>query len=98
MEGEKKMKYIVFWEFETDNVDKVIETSQAYSKASEKNPEKFQKYVYPPHYMGNGKGFSVVEITKPEQLVNTQVYWNNVLKLKHHPIVESTSWIEAYLK
>jgi len=88
----------VFWEFDTKNVEEVYNTMKAFNEAYEKNPEKYQKHVIPPHYMGNGKGFSLVEIENPEQLRNVQVYWNDVLKLKHHPVTESSSWIEAYMK
>ena len=92
------MKYIVFWEFDTDNMEKIIETNVAYLKEHEKNPGKYQKYIFPAHYMGNGKGFSVVEIEKQEQLVNTQIFFNNVMTLEHHPITDAGAWIEAYMK
>lgn len=92
------MKYIVFWEFDIDKTDAAIAKNVEYAKIVKESPEMFQSYIFPPHYMGEGKGFSVVEITDPAQWVNTNAFWHGVLKLKHVPIIEAANWIEAYQK
>ena len=92
------MKYIVFWEFSSEDMDKVIEKSIKVQKEAEKNPEKYPEYIFPPHTIGGQpKGFSVVEAT-PEQIVTGVSYWRPELKLKYMPIIESAKFIEHYMK
>ena len=92
------MKYIVFWEFCPEDMDKVIESSLKAQKESEKNPEKFAKYIMTPQSIGGQtKGFSVVEAT-PEQMVNSVLHWHPELKMKYMPIVDTAKFIEQYMK
>jgi hypothetical protein len=77
---------------------KVIEKSVKAQKIGEKNPGKFPEYIMPPHTIGGQtKGFSVVE-AEPDQIVNGVLFWHPELKIKYMPIIESSKFIEKYLK
>ncbi len=92
------MKYIVFWEFRPEDLDKVIELSMKEQKEIEKNPEKFGKYIMTPQSIGGQmKGFSVVEAT-PEQMVLSVLHWGPEVKMKYMPIVDAAKFIAQYMK
>jgi len=92
------MKYLTFWEFCSEDMDKVIKKFVEYQKELEKNPGKYQKYIYPPHaFGGETKGFSIVEAT-PEQMAENTFYWTPLLKMTYKPIMESAKIVEQYLK
>lgn len=91
------MKYLVEWEYDTEKVDETIKLNMEYMKAYEIHPEKFYEYVFPPHYIGNGKGVSVVEITAPAQMINAQIFLERGFKMKFTPITDITDQISTYL-
>ena len=92
------MKYIVFWEFCPEDLDKVAKKFVELPEMRKKNPGKYPEYIFPPHTIGGQpKGFSVVEAT-PEQIVTGVSYWRPELKLKYMPIIESAKFIEHYMK
>jgi len=92
------MKYLTFWEFCPEELDKAAKKFVEYQKELEKNPEKYPTYVFPPHaFVGQTKGFSVVEAT-PEQINNYTIYWTPFLKLKYMPIVQSSEFVGQYMK
>jgi hypothetical protein len=92
------MKYIVFWEFSPEDLDKVIEKQLKVPEVGKKNPGMFAETIFPPHSIGGQrKGFTVVEAT-PEQIVNGTFYWGPELKMKFMPIVDSATIIELYKK
>jgi len=91
------MKYLVEWEYDTEKVDETIKLNMEYLKAYEIDPEKYYEYVFPPHYIGNGKGVSVVEITNPSQLMNAQVFLERGFKMKFTPITDIVEQITAYM-
>jgi hypothetical protein len=92
------MRYIVYWEFCLEDVDKVIDKNIEAAKIREKEPNRFATYIYPPQYIGSGKGFSLVEVTDPAQFTNGNVYWFPELKLKFVPCDDVSKWIELYTK
>lgn len=92
------MKYIAFWEFCPEDLDKVIEKYNALLEGREKAPEKYAETLFPPHSMGGeNKGFTIVEAT-PEQMTNTILHYMPVMKLKYVPILESRKIIETRMK
>ena len=92
------MKYLTFWEFSPEDMDKVIKKFAEYQKELEKNPDKYQTYIYPPHaFGGETKGFSIVEAT-PEQMVENVLYWTPLLRMKYKAIVASAKIAQQYLK
>ena len=92
------MKYLVFWEFNSEDFDKVIQKSVKAQKESVENPDKYVKYLLPPHSIGGqNKGFSVVEGTS-EQIINGVLFWRPELKLKYMPIFDTATIIEQHMK
>ena len=96
-EEREKVRYIVYWEFCVEDMDKVFNKFGEYMKEHEENPGKYQEYLYPPHFIGQTKGFSIVEGT-PEQVNNVLIYWTPLLKLKYKPIREAAKYVEQYMK
>jgi hypothetical protein len=94
----KELKYIVYWEFCQEDLEKVVNKFVKYQKEHEKNPGKYQEYLYPPHaFVGQTKGFSIVEAT-PEQINNVAIYWTPELTFKYKAIDQSSNFVEQYLK
>jgi hypothetical protein len=92
------VKYLTFWEFSPEDMDKAVKKFGEYQKELEKNPEKYQTYIFPPHgFAGKTNGFSVVEAT-PEQINNVAIFWTPILKLTYKPIIQAAAFVEQYLK
>jgi len=92
------VKYIVFWEFCPEDIDKVIEQFVAFGKGVEKHPDKYPEILFHSHGMaGETKGFEVVEATS-EQITDDVLYWVGSLTLKFVPIFEAAKVVESYLK
>lgn len=69
------MKYVAFWEFCPEDIDKVIEKSKQATAEREKGSEKFPKILLPAHSLGGEfKGFTVYEDATPEQLTNVVLH------------------------
>ena len=92
------MKYLVHWEFCPEDIDKVIAKSNKANEIREKEPDKLPKYLFPPQYTGNGKGFSLVEITSPEQFNYGNLFWFPEMNFKYIPCNDVSEWIELYMK
>ena len=92
------MKYIVFWEFCPEDIDKVIEKSKQAMAEREKGSEKFPKIIFPAHSLCDEfKGFTIEEAT-PEQIANLVFQYMPEMRVKFVPILESAKIIEQYLK
>ena len=93
------MNYIAFWEYDPEDVDKVIEKAKQAIAEREKGTGKFPKFLFPSHEMGGEhKGFAVYENPTPEQLMNIQIYFAPEMKVKFVPIFESAKIMELYAK
>jgi hypothetical protein len=92
------MKYIVFWEFDPKDMEKVIKKTMEFNKKRDKDPEKLQKLIFPPHSMFNEtKGFSITESTL-EQMAEATMWFFPEMKMKYVPIIESAKMMELFLK
>ena len=89
-------KYIVFWEYDPDDVDKVREKSVKAQAEREKAPEKYAKYLFPPHHMGYCKGFSIVDISDPSQMTSAYTYWFPEMELQYVPIIDNVELTKIY--
>jgi len=98
MKGVGRLKYIVHWEFCPDDVEKVIAKTKKAAEIREKEPERFPKQLYPPQSTETGKGFTLVEVTDPEQFNNSQAYWFPEMKQKFVPCDDASKQIELYMK
>ena len=91
------MKYIAYSEFCPEDIEKVLKKFGEYKKELEENPGKYQEYLFPPHFTGQTKGFSIVEGT-PEQINNVLIFWTPLIKFKYIPIREAAKYFEQYMK
>lgn len=94
----EKMKYLEFFEYSPEDLDKLIDKNVKLGELRKNNPGKYPEHLFPSHHIaGQTKGFTVIEATS-EQIANGVVYWYPELKLKFMPIIETTKFIEQYLK
>jgi hypothetical protein len=91
------VRYILFWEFCPEDMDKAIAKNKLQAEIMQKEPERFGETLFPPQYMGYCKGFTLSE-SNPEQVRNSNVFWFPELKLKFVPCDDVANWIEAYMK
>lgn len=89
-------KYILFWEYCPEDLEKVIAKSLKSQEAVKKNPEKYATYLFPPHHLGYCKGFTIIDVTDPQQITNAHVYWFPEMKLKYVPITSNDDMLKAY--
>lgn len=88
-------KYLVKWEYCPENTEKVIEKSLKRMEAIKQAPEKYAKYLFPPHHTGYCKGFSLVDVTDPAQITDTTTYYFPELAMQYIPIVSNEDMIKA---
>ena len=93
------MKFIGFWEFKPEDFDKVIEKSEEAMAEREKGTEKFPKFLFPAHGMGDGwNGFAIYENVTPDQMTNLVLHFMPEMTIQFVPIFETKKATERYLK
>lgn len=91
------MKYIAFWEFNPEDMDKVIEKNSQVLAEREKEPEKYPKTLSESYSIGGEyKGFILFETDDPDQLTNIILHFRPEMKWKFMPIFAATKVIELY--
>jgi len=94
----EKVKYLMYWEFNPEDMDKVIKKAVEYRQLSEKNPEKYPENLYPPHSLGGQtKGIAILEGTE-EQCAKLIMYYLPEEKIKLVPLFATEPLIEEYMK
>ena len=94
-----KVKYLVTWEVDFENMDKIIEKFMKYEAESKKFPEKYPKNVIPVYIVYDGsKAFTVWEVDDPEQIAYKVAFSMPELKGKIVPIFDAAKFIEIYMK
>ena len=92
------MKYIMYWEFCPEDMDKVIKKAVEYRQLSEKNPEKYPKSLFPPHSLGGQtKGIAILDGTE-EQCRKLIMHYMPEEKVKFVPLFDTAPFIEEYMK
>jgi hypothetical protein len=93
------MKFILFFEFNPEDFDKVIEINETFVENKTKNPEKYPELIFGPYFLGDEfKGFDVVEASNSEQLMNNILHYAPTVKIKFQPILDGYQAIELYQK
>ena len=93
------MKYIAFWEFCPEDIDKVIERYKQVIAERQKFPDKYPKVIFGPFGMGGeSKGFVGLETDDPEQMAKWVLAYWPVERINFVPILEVSKWIELYQK
>ena len=89
------MNQYEFW----GDMDKAIVKWKKYLKERERTPEKFPKYIFPPHGAGEfSKGISIIEHDNDEQLLNHITFLWPEIKVKCEPAIDLSKGIESYLQ
>ncbi len=92
------MKYLVKWEFDVDQVDALIAKEMKYQTLQKENPEKYPKNYIPLLAAPDGTIYTIWEVDDPQQIANKVAYMMPEGKAKLVPLIESTKFIEAYMK
>jgi len=93
------MKIVKYWEVKLEDQDEAIDKWGKYLEKSAKTPEKYPTYIFPPHGVGQAlKGISIMEADNEEQLINYLIELSPPLRCKFEPLIDSTKYIESYLK
>ena len=93
------MKVVKFWKLSEENMDKGIAKFGKLLEEMKKAPQKYPKYITPPHGIGSVfKGMSILEADNEEQLVNYILAVTPEFKIKFMPLIESSKAIEIYMK
>ena len=66
----KKMKFIAFYEYKFEDIDKVLEKGAQALAIREKAPERFPKAIFDFNIVGETKGVAMFETDSPDQLCN----------------------------
>ena len=96
------MKFIVFWEYDPNDIDAIIKKSPEWVKEQKAHPEKYAKWMRLQDgtaigfgILGQSKGFSLREVDNEEQMYNAMRFWNPLLRLSFYPIRQSVGATEV---
>ena len=91
------MKYICYWEFCPEDIDKVI---PLFRKVQELRATQDYPTALAPTYVFSGQmsGFTLYEVDDPQQINNFYFHYHPLLKMKWKPIAEGNDVIATYLK
>ena len=91
------MKYVCFFEYEAEDFDNIIPLFQ--KMAELRGKPGYPKGLSPTYGVGGEtKGFTLYEVSDPQEIINHAVHYHPFLKLKWVPLVEGTDYVAAYLK
>jgi hypothetical protein len=90
-------KYIVFWEYEPQDLVKAIEKLKAFREKVKKNPEKYARSISPNYTMSIGfQGFQLFEADDPEQLARMVLHYRPEVKFEIIHITETMTMLKLY--
>ena len=93
------MKYICFYEFEPENMDKVIASFQKMQELRAQGSTEYPKALSPTYsYQGETKGFALFEVDTPQQITNHYIHYHPWQKFTWRPLTESSEFVAAYMK
>ncbi len=91
------MKYIVFWEYEPTEIDKVVKKLEAFREEIKKNPDKHAKPLTSNYTMSVGfKGFQLFEADSSEQLARMVLHYRPEVKFEIVHITETKKTVSLY--
>jgi hypothetical protein len=93
------MLMVVHFEFDPMDMDVVLEKVDKIREIIKENPDDFPKFVTPDYiYNGETKGFAVIEIERPEQLMNIARYYMPEKKYTCKQVIEGKIAREIWKK
>ena len=82
------MKFIVFWEYNADEIVVIIKKFQKLENERKKSPKKYPEIISGPFmFNGEAKGITVCNAESDEQIVNLHLYHQPELRLSFVPIM-----------
>ena len=91
------MKYMMFWEFCPEDLDKIIPLFQKMEEI--RGTKGYPKAIMPVHtFVGQTSGFSLYEVDDTQEMTNLYFHYHPLLKMKWKPIEEATNTIATYMK
>jgi len=82
------VKYIWYWEFNWEELDKVNEVEEKVHKDMKENPDQYPKMLTNTCFTGRAKGFRLIEAENEEQLMNLVLAFSPTEKWKLEPYLE----------
>jgi hypothetical protein len=83
------MKYLAFWEYDPEDLEKARVKWMKFGEVAEKKPELFPKSISKSYAMFEGhSGFQLFEADDPKQLVAMMMYYTPEAEFRFIPIVE----------
>jgi len=98
------VKFIAFWEYSLEDIDKVTSKMQKWVQVLKKEPEKHVKYIFPPHILstvnekGNANGISIFEADDEEKLMDHILNHTPEMKVRIVPLLDAAKGMELHLK
>ncbi|UCH37971.1 MAG: hypothetical protein JSV76_02050 [Candidatus Bathyarchaeota archaeon] len=68
------MKFIWYWEWDPEDIEEILERSEAFERTVRAHPDAFPK-LSEPILTGKGHGFRIIEAKNEAQLMNLTAYW-----------------------
>ena len=91
------MQYIVFWEYDPNELDSAVKKLIEFRKEIKKNPDKYAKPLTPNYTMSVGfKGFQLFEADNPEQLARMVLHYRPEVKFEVVHITETKKTVKLY--
>jgi hypothetical protein len=93
------MKVIGYWSYDLKDTDAVTEKTLKSEEIRKKEPKKFPKTIFNPHFLlGGPNGFTIFEAENEDQLSELVMHYYPVLTWEFVPIVENTKLMTLYQK
>ena len=92
------MKYLVKWEFDVDDMQKMIAKEMKYQTLQKEAPEKYPKNYIPLFYAPDGSVYTIWEVDTPDQIANKLAYMMPEGKAKLVPLIDAGQMIQTYMK
>jgi len=98
------VKYIAFWEYESEDTDKLIAKFMKVMESRKKNPEKHVKVLFPPHQLAERainarpQGITIFETDDEEKIIDYVTSYFPELDLKIVPLLDNAKMAESYQK
>ena len=92
------MRYLVTWEFDSEDMNKLIAKELKYQKLQEKDPKKYPANVIPVHLIDSETAVTVWDVDTPEQIPNKLLYMMPEGKATIVPIFETGPLIKLMMQ
>lgn len=89
------MKYIMFWEYDFEDHQRVIEKLKEFRESIKKEPEKFPRFISKNYAMLEGpSGFQLLETENEDHLANFVLHYQPEVSFDFQPIMEVSKSLE----